>query len=167
MKQAVFILVGLFMYIIVQGQDNNLCQNRYWTEDEANVVMKEMASKWDNVESWEKRKAKIKAQIIKGSQIDKMPKIEGDFKTIINASRQMDGYIVENIAIESYPGYFITGNLYRSDVKNRKMAGILCPHGHWADRRYYDEVQKRCATLARAGAVVLVYDMVGYGDDPS
>jgi hypothetical protein len=93
-----------------------------------------------------------------------MPKIDGDFKTIINSSRQMDGYIVENIAIESYPGYFVTGNLYRSDVQNRKMAGILCPHGHWEDRRFYDEVQKRGATMARAGAVVFVYDMVGYGE---
>jgi hypothetical protein len=164
MKQVGFILIGLFVYLGVQGQDNNLCQNRYWTEDEANVVMKEMAAKWDDVESWEKRKAEIKAQIIKGSQIDKMPKIEGDFKTIINSSRQMDGYIIENIAIESYPGFYITGNLYRSDVKNRKLAGILSPHGHWEDRRFYDEVQKRCATLARAGAVVFVYDIVGYGE---
>ena len=164
MKQLILILVGAFICIGVQGQNSNLCQNRYWTEDEANSIMKEMALKWDDVASWEKRKQEIKAQIIRGSQINKMPKIEGNFKTIINSSRKMDGYIVENIAIESYPGYFITGNLYRPDMKEGKFAGILCPHGHWQDRRFYAEVQKRCATFARAGAVVFVYDMIGFGE---
>ncbi len=164
MKQLTAFLVGLFIFSSVKGQDNFLCQNYYWTEDEANIIMKEMASKWNDVASWEKRKAAIKAQIIKGSQILKMPKIEGNFKTIINSRRKMDGYIVENIAIESYPGYFVTGNLYRPEMAEGKFAGILAPHGHWIDRRFYAEVQKRCATFARAGAIVFVYDMIGFGE---
>lgn len=164
MKCKSIVFVIFFICAYVYGQNNNLCQNHYWTEDEANIMMKEMTSKWDDVESWEKRKEQIKEQIIKGSQISKMPKIEGNFKTIINASRKMDGYIVENIAIESYPGYFITGNLYRPDELKGKFAGILSPHGHWRDRRFYEEVQKRCATFARAGAVVFMYDMIGYGE---
>ena len=69
MKQVVSTLVGLFIYFEVQGQDNDLCQNRYWTEDESNIVMKEMASKWDDEDSWEKRKQEIKDQIIRDSQI--------------------------------------------------------------------------------------------------
>jgi dienelactone hydrolase len=93
-----------------------------------------------------------------------MPKLDGDFKTIINSTRIMDGYIVENIAIESYPGYFITGNLYRPEKAEGSYAGILCPHGHWEDRRFFPEVQKRCATFARAGAIVFMYDMIGYGE---
>ena len=124
MKHIVYILVGLFTYTGLQAQSDNLCVNEYWTEDEANIEMKKMASKWNDLESWEIRKNEIKAQIIYGSQIKKMPKINGDFKTIINSTRKMNGYIVENIAIESYPGHFITGNLYRPNALNGKFAAF-------------------------------------------
>jgi dienelactone hydrolase len=164
MKQIISILAGLLVFCSIYAQENELCQNEFWTEDEANIIMKEMASKWDDLDSWEKRKETIKSQIIKGSQMYRMPKLEGNFNAIINSTKEMDGYIVENIAIESYPGYYITGNLYRPQKTNGKYAGILCPHGHWDDRRFYPEVQKRCATFARAGAVVFMYDMIGYGE---
>ena len=164
MKYLILIFIGLFVFNNVGAQKDNLCQNRYWTEDEANIVMKEMLQNWNDLDSWKNRTEAIRNQIINGSEINKMPKIEGDFKTIISFSRKMDGYIVENIAIESYPGYFITGNLYSPDPAKGKLAGILSPHGHWVDRRFSEEVQKRCATIARSGALVFAYDMVGYGE---
>jgi uncharacterized protein len=77
------------------------------------------------------------------------------------------GYTVENIALETLPGYYLTGNLYRPTRKLPSIAGILCPHGHFhdPDGRFQEQMQKRCATLARMGAVVFTYDMVGFADN--
>lgn len=146
------------------AQENMLCVGAHWTEDEANLKMKEFAASWHDLASWEKRATTIREGIIKGMQLDKMPKIEGNFNPQITNSRTMDGYIVENIVITSFPGFYITGNLYRPTEKLEKHAAILSPHGHLQNKRLKEDVQKRCAVLAKMGAIVFAYDMVGYAD---
>jgi dienelactone hydrolase len=158
------LLFTLLFVSMVHAQQSMLCQGRYWTEDEANLKMKEFASKWDDKASWEDRADMIREGIIEGMQLDKMPDISGNFNVVINNTREMDGYIVENIAIESFPGFYITGNLYRPTVKQEKYAAILSPHGHLSNKRFTHYMQKRGAVLARMGAIVFAYDMVGYGE---
>jgi uncharacterized protein len=164
------VLVLSSVYQVLTAQENMLCQGHYWTEDEANLVMKKFASQWNDRASWEKRAEVIRQGIIDGLQIAKLSGIDGNFNPIIsppvkvNGYIETDGYIVQNIAIESFPGFYITGNLYRPKSEGGKHPAILSPHGHWFDRRFSDEVQKRSATLARMGAIVFAYDMIGYGE---
>jgi dienelactone hydrolase len=146
------------------GQKKELCVGHHWTEDEANLKMKEFAQQWNDLESWEKRANKIKGGIIKGMELGQMPKIEGNFNAVVRNAKHMDGYIVENITIESFPGFYITGNLYTPVTKRDKYAAILAPHGHLKDSRLRKDTQIRCATLARMGAIVFAYDMVGFGE---
>lgn len=162
---TLLLLLPLFFGLPAIAQNEMLCVGRYWTQDEANLMMKDFAAEWDELESWQKRAALIKEGILEGLQWDKMPNISGHFKPIIHSSREMDGYIVENIAIESFPGFYVTGNLYRPTRKQEKYAAILSPHGHgYSPPRLGRSVQTRCAALARMGAIVFAYDMVGYGD---
>ena len=159
---TLFLLVGFTM----QGyaQDDFLCRDKYWTEDQGNMMMKKFASEWNNLESWEKRASVIRNGILQGMKFSQMPKVNNDFKLIVNHTFRGDGYIVENVAFESFPGFYVTGNIYRPVNQGKKYAAILSPHGHWKNRRLMAEVQARCAVLARMGAIVFAYDMVGYAD---
>ncbi len=168
LKISTFVFICLMIIAISfpgYGQDSlMLCIGHHWTEDEANLKMKEFASQWDDVASWEKRAARIKRGIIEGMKLDQMPEIDGNFNTILHSSRELDGYIVENIAIESFPGFWVTGNLYRPSFERDKYPAILCAHGHLQNKRFTHYMQKRCAAFARMGAIVFAYDMVGYGE---
>lgn len=150
--------------LLLTAQESMLCVGHHWTEDEANVKMKEFAGNWNDRESWEKRASLIRKGIIEGMQLDRMPELRGNFDPIIRNTRSLDGYIVENIAIVGFPGFYITGNLYRPLKQKERHPAILCPHGHWEDGRMRQDMQYRCAVLARMGAIVFAYDMPGYGE---
>ncbi|WP_299532720.1 CocE/NonD family hydrolase [Ulvibacterium sp.] len=154
----------LMMYLCAAAQEGNLCVGHYWTPDQANLKMKEFASQWNDLESWEERALIIKEGIKSGMEWEKIPQVTGNFNPIIHSQRQMEGYVVENIAIESFPGFYITGNLYKPTSSGGKFAAILSPHGHLPDKRLREDVQTRAAVFARMGAVVFAYDMLGFGE---
>lgn len=168
MKKSIISLLILLLlqFTRVFAQENMLCQGAYWTEDEGAIFMKQTASTWTSQADWEKRAAVIRNGIIQGMKLGQMPARTAPFNTIIHSTREMDGYIVENIAIESFPGFFITGNLYRplNPAPFTKSPAILSVHGHGPDLRFGESMQKRSAAFARMGAVVFAYDMIGYGD---
>ncbi len=78
-----------------------------------------------------------------------------------------DDYIIENVYIEAFPGYYVTGNVYRP-VGDGPFPAVACPHGHWERGRFEDgergSVPARAITFARMGIVAFTYDMVGHND---
>lgn len=163
--QILFFVAAIFLSVLnLQAQEDLLCQGRHWTEDEANLKMKEFAREWNDKESWEKRAEIIRSGIIKGMKLDQMPERSSKLNVKITHPREMDGYIVENFLMESFPGFYITGNLYRPTELKEKNPAILCPQGHATDKRLMQDVQTRSAAFARMGAIVVAYDMVGYAD---
>jgi dienelactone hydrolase len=144
--------------------ESSLRQGHFWTPDEANLEMKGFARTWNDRASWEQRTRVIREGILHGLHWDRMPKIKGGFRPIIHSRKEMDGYVVENIAIRSFAGFYITGNLYSPANPKAKNPAILNPHGHATDKRVKEDVQKRCAAFARMGAIAFAYDMVGYAE---
>ena len=159
-KQLLFSLFwGLFMGLHAQ---ENLCQGAYWTEAEAALVMDSLAQTWNSKKEWKKRKKQIIAQLQDGLQWDKIKNESWNKNVYVSSPITKDGYQVQNISIESFPGFYLTGNLYVPTANQNSFAGILSPHGHFKEARFSEDVQIRCAQLAKMGAVVFMYDMVGY-----
>ena len=145
--------------------DPMICNGRHWTEAQGKQKMKEFSQLWTDANSWEKRAQTIKENILKGMQWDKISSYNGPINVIKHSQKIMNGYTVENIAIESFPGFYVTGNLYRPLKKQKQYAAILSPHGHMKDKRFTDYVQLRSGFLASRGAIIFAYDMIGYGEN--
>jgi hypothetical protein len=165
----VFFCISATFHVTGFGQPDpkrpDLCQGAYYTEKQAAQVLQELTKTYKDQASWEKRAALIKQGILDGGELNNLPR--KPLKIISTGSHKENGYVVENIALETLPGYYLTGNLYKPEIEAPSMPGILCPHGHFKnpDGRFQEQMQKGCATLARMGAVVFCYDMVGYGDN--
>lgn len=112
---------------------------------------------------WEARRAEIRRQILVSAGLWP-PWPRTDLRPQVFGRIERDGYTIEKVALETLPGFYLTGNLYRPRPGGGRLPGVLCPHGHWSNHRFEPDVQARCIGLARMGAVVFLYDMVGYGD---
>ena len=135
------------------------------TEDQGREQLAAFANTYADKAGWEARAKNIRECLLKEAHLSPLP-AKCDLKPVIRGRQERKGYTVENVAFESLPGFFVTGNLYRpTDPQVKKpMAAVLCPHGHSKKGRIADYTQTRCAGLARMGAIVFAYDMVGYND---
>jgi dienelactone hydrolase len=135
-------------------------------EAEGKANLEKYAATYHDKSSWEKRASLIRQNILKGLQLDPLP-ARSDLKPIVNNKKTLNGYTVENAAFESKPGFWVTGNIYRPINVKGNIPGILVPQGHSgkpAEARADPDWQKLCAGLAKMGAVVLAYDMIGYSE---
>ena len=177
MKSKVFFVIAVFNILISCTLKNSKTdspaieksrsgQDYQWSEKEGLEFLKNAKASYKTVEQWNNRAETIRKHILKTVGLEPLLQ-KCNLNPIIGESRIFNGYQVQNIAFESLPGVFVTGSIYKPLTIEGKLPGILCPHGHWPNRedygRYRPDVQKRCAAMARMGAIVFTYDMVGYG----
>jgi len=143
-----------------------LCVGYYWTEAEGKEFLEKQRREYTTAEDWKRRAEKIRNQILKGTGLEKFPE-KCPLNPIFGDKRTYEGYQVQNVAFESLPGVYVTGSLYTPANAAKNLPGILNTHGHWAELddygRYRPDAQKRFAAMARMGAMVFAYDMIGYG----
>ncbi|MBD3181510.1 hypothetical protein GF312_04405 [Candidatus Poribacteria bacterium] len=119
---------------------------------------------YDSLEDWKDRKNDIRRKILVSAGLWPMPEpCPLNVKVVETLDR--DGYTVEKMYMETWPGYYFPCSLYRPKDKSGSLPGIINPHGHWAEGRMAEAVQKRCANFALQGYIALSYNMVGYIDN--
>lgn len=135
--------------------------------------------------AWEARAGELRERVLVSTGLWPMPE-----RTPLNArifgKTTRDGFTVEKVFFESVPGHYVTGLLFRPETfGDRRVPGVLCPHGHGGRLQDYGEqampkliesgAEKyaesgrfpklaRCAHLARMGCTVFIFDMLGYAD---
>lgn len=136
--------------------------------------------------AWEVRRGELRRQLLVALGLWPWPP-RPPVEAVVHGKIDRGDYTVEKVMIVSLPGHYVTGNLYRPKGGSGRRAGVLMPHGHFANGRFHratDEevkrdlaakaedteasarypLQARCVALARLGCVVFHYDMIGYAD---
>ncbi|QDU55115.1 alpha/beta hydrolase family protein [Aeoliella mucimassa] len=131
------------------------------TEAEAVAELQSIRDEVPDLASWKQRRQQVIEAMWRGAKLEELPE-RTPLEPIVTRRAEFDAYTIENVAIQSSPGFYVTGTLYRPAKPQESYAGILCPHGHGG--RFGENRQARCALLAAMGAIVFQYDMVGYGD---
>src|SRR6516164_644896 len=146
------------------------------------------------LKEWEAEKQRVQEKVLVSQGLWPMPDKSKPLNAVVHGKIERDGYTVEKVFFESYPGFYVTGNLYKptKTIMKNRLPAVLCPHGHWANGRFFEAgdkevenqmkpnkdgivgektkegakypLQARCAMLARLGCVVFHYDMVGVAD---
>ncbi len=144
-------------------------------------------------EEWQQRAQLLKRQTLVALGLWPLPP-KTPLNAVIHGRVFRDRYTVEKVFLESFPGHFVTGNLYRPRGRQGRLPAVLSPHGHTGSEgtlrssgRFHDHglervreliaqgaerfelggrhpLQARAVQLARMGCVVFQYDMVGYAD---
>lgn len=133
------------------------------TVEEARETLEYLAGLYSDRSEWEIRRNTLKNCLPGAVRLAPVPKAPGT-APVLTKKRKMDGYTVQNIALEVLPGVYVCGSLYEPSKIKGKIPVVLCPNGHFANGRYNKDVQIRCAGLARMGAVAVSYDLFAWGE---
>jgi len=154
----------------VLQQPGRVDDRRHEIERSTNTVF--TMPRYETREAWEAKAELIRKRILVGSGLSASALEEE--RTPLNANIfgriERDGYSVEKVHFDAWPGFLVTGNLYRPFPlpEGKKIPAVLAPHGHWEKGRLEDSergsVPARCITLARMGAAVFSYDTLGNND---
>jgi hypothetical protein len=161
-------ILSLFDYRAVKQTDGSYKIRKYEymrrTPDDGRKMLTYLNTLYTDKESWEKRRDGLKGEVgrILGWEAA-VAKLVASPGFVLSKPRVYDEYLVRNFALETLPGYYVTGSVYLPEGKG-PFPLLLMPNGHWPEGRYNKEEQIRFATLARMGVVSVSYDLFGWGE---
>ena len=174
MRKFIVLLFGSLALCQVPPQD---IRNTYIPDTDTHFAPKAFwrHASHGTLAEWEQRKQFLRGQILSAGGLDPMPEKTPLHAEIFGRLDRGD-YSIEKVLLETLPGYFVGGNLYRPLGRSGKFPGVLKAHGHWKNGRLEHTVldspgETHVASnpgfginMARQGFVVFAWDMVGWND---
>lgn len=118
-------------------------------------------------EEWLARKEELRKQILSAAGLLPMP-ARTPLHAMVLKTHDRGDYSIQVVLIETFPGYFLGGNLYRPLHLKGPAPAVLLPHGHWKGGRLENQpsysVPALGINLARQGYLAFAYDMAGFND---
>ena len=107
---------------------------------------------------WVARRQVVRQEVRRILGIDPAPQAPLNIRR--GGSLQREGYRVERLYWQTWPGVYASGWLYLPDPVEAPAPAILNPHGHLENGARHPTVQTRLIALARLGYVALAVDSV-------
>ena len=186
-----FLALGMLVTLPVEAENGRVFPAGQQPKDSRLGELKHLNSYFPfqppaTLKQWEKRASALRKQILVANGLWPMP-TKTPLNAVVHGKVLRDGFTVEKVYFESYPGYYVTGLLFRPPAaagKTARRPAVLCPHGHGGrdmdhGKKIQDYIKQgdekfeasgrfpklaRCAQLARMGCVTFIYDMIGYVD---
>jgi hypothetical protein len=130
---------------------------------EGRDLLELLSARYENQQQWEERKALLRSCFLVALDLEQLPTWEAE-AAIVTKRRKYKGYTVENVALETLPGVYVFGSVYKPVKSRGKVPVIVSPNGHFSEGRYNKDMQARCAMLAQMGAIVMNYDLFAWGE---
>ena len=156
------LVLGTFDMVFHKNKENvyeiSAFQYHRRPPEEGEKHLQRLQANSPDLSSWEIRREVLKNCIQQQLNLSPWPE-KTALNPITTPKRKHEGYTTENVAIETLPGLFLNGTLYRPAKGKSPFPAVLVAQGHFELQRYDEAPQKLAATLARMGAVVFSYDM--------
>jgi dienelactone hydrolase len=132
--------------------------------EEGKYHLEQLSQLYTNQTQWEKRRDELRKGIQEQLHLNPFPE-KTPLNPIYANKRTLNGYTAENVAIESLPGVYVSGTLYRPAKGKGPFPAVMLAQGHGEIQHYGESSQLLGATLARMGAIVFSYDMFAKGEE--
>ncbi|MCA9224618.1 MAG: hypothetical protein KDA47_03370, partial [Planctomycetales bacterium] len=106
---------------------------------------------YESNDEWAKRAERVRTQIRVSQGIWPEP-TKTPLNAVVHGKKDFGDYTIEKVYFESMPGFYVTGSLYRPKNASGRVPAVLCPHGHWANGRFYDDGEAAVKQKIAVGA---------------
>ncbi len=123
---------------------------------------------WPDLKEWKKERLRLRRHLLLCAGLnDRTAAFEARGHVVKRFTHE--GLVVENLCIETLPGLYVIGNLYRPAQSRKRLPLVLHPHGHAMHARTVPlslySVPHRAMNCALLGCAAFAYSMIGFDHD--